>query len=140
MIYLLDTNVISELRKAKTGRIDHGVRRWAAKVAISSLYLSAISVLELELGILLVERRDRSQALVLRAWLEEHVLPTFSGRILPVDTEVARRCAALHVPNPRPDRDSLIAATSLVHGMTLVTRNVEDFRPAEVEILNPWEA
>lgn len=140
MIYLLDTNVISELRKAKTGRIDHGVRRWAAKVAIPSLYLSAISVLELELGILLVERRDRTQALVLRAWLEEHVLPTFSGRILPVDTEVARRCAALHVPNPRPDRDSLIAATSLVHGMTLVTRNVEDFRPAEVEILNPWEA
>lgn len=140
MIYLLDTNVISELRKAKTGRIDRRVKRWAAKISASSFYLSAVSVLELELGILLLERRDRAQGLVLRAWLEEHVLPTFAGRILPVDTEVARRCAALHIPNPRPERDVLIAATALVHGMALVTRNVEDFRPAGVEILNPWEA
>ena len=138
-MYLLDTNVISELRKAKSDRVDQNVVMWASSVSAASLYLSAITVLELETGTLLVERRDPAQGAVLRSWLNTHVLPAFSDNILPVDTAVAQRCAKLHVPDPRSDRDALIAATALVHGMTVVTRNVDDFVHTGVEVLNPWE-
>lgn len=137
-MYLLDTNVISELRKAKSTRMDRHVRAWAKKVDAAALFLSAISILELEIGILLLERRDRAQGELLRSWMEHHVLPTFVDRILAVDTAVAQRCAELHVPNPCSERDALIAATAFVHGMTVVTRNVEDFQPTGVAILNPW--
>ncbi|MFA5242511.1 MAG: type II toxin-antitoxin system VapC family toxin [Sulfuricella sp.] len=139
-MYLLDTNIVSELRKAKSGKADQNVRAWAESVSATSLFLSAITILELETGILLVERRDPSQGAVLRAWLDGHVLPVFSGRILAIDTAVAQRCARLHVPDPRSDRDALIAATALVHGMTVVTRNVVDFAPTGVEIFNPWKS
>jgi len=138
-MYLLDTNVVSELRKAKSGKADKNVVAWASSVSATSLYLSAITVLELETGILLVERRDPEQGAVLRSWLTAHVLPAFSDRILAVDTAVAQCCAKLHVPDPRSDRDALIAATAMVHGMTVVTRNIGDFEPTGVEILNPWE-
>jgi len=138
-VYLLDTNVVSELRKAKSGKADKKVVRWAGSISTASLFLSAISILELETGVLLVERRDPTQGAILRSWLNEHVLPAFSGRILPVDTAVAQCCAKLHVPDPRSDRDAIIAATALVHGMTVVTRNIEDFRPTGVTFLNPWE-
>lgn len=138
-MYLLDTNVVSELRKAKSGKISQKVLSWANKVSTASLFLSVITILELETGVLLVERRDAEQGRVLRSWLDTHVLPAFSNRILPVDTPVAQHCAKLHVPNPRSDRDALLAATALVHGMTVVTRNVGDFSYAGVEILNPWE-
>ncbi len=142
-MYILDTNVISELRKAK--KAHPNVKKWAERVSAASLYISVISVLELEIGILLVDRRDKDrrdnqQGAILRAWMDRHVLPTFSGRILAIDTDVARRCATLHVPNPRSDRDALIAATALVHGLTVATRNVADFEPTGVGILNPWEA
>jgi hypothetical protein len=137
-MYLLDTNVVSELRKAKTGKLHRNVSAWAKSVSAPTLFLSAISILELEIGILLIERRDRSQGAILRAWMEDHVLPAFNGRILALDTPVARRCAALHVPTPCSDRDSLIAATAIVHGMTVVTRNVSDFEPTGVAIINPW--
>jgi toxin FitB len=139
-MYLLDTNVVSELRKGKTGKINRNVSAWAKGVSPPTLFLSAISILELEIGILLIERRERSQAVILRSWMEDHVLPAFNGRILAVDTPVARRCAALHVPTPCSDRDSLIAATAIVHGMTVVTRNVSDFEPTGVTIINPWQA
>lgn len=138
-MYLLDTNVISELRKAKSGKADQRVLAWAESVPASSLYMSAITVLELETGVLLVERRDPAQGAVLRSWLNTHVLPAFSDRILPIDTAVAQHCAKLHVPDPRSDRDALIAATALVHGMPVVTRNTQDFAPTGVELLNPWE-
>ena len=138
-MYLLDTNVISELRKAKSGKADQRVLAWAESVPASSLYMSAITVLELETGVLLVERRDPAQGAVLRSWLNTHVLPAFSDRILPVDTAVAQHCAKLHVPDPRSDRDALIAATALVHGMPVITRNIQDFAPTGVELLNPWE-
>jgi predicted nucleic acid-binding protein len=138
-MYLLDTNVVSELRKAKSGKINRNVKVWAKGVSATSLFLSAISILELEVGILQIERRDRSQGALLRSWMESHVLPTFNSRILAVDTAVAQRCATLHVPDPRSDRDALIAATALVHGMTVVTRNVDDFKPTGVTILNPWD-
>lgn len=137
-MYLLDTNVVSELRKAK--KADRSVRVWAQALPAASLYLSAISILELEIGILLIERRDRKQGAVLRAWMDGHVLPAFDSRILAIDTAVAQRCAALHVPNPRSDRDALIAATALVHGMTVVTRNVGHFHPTGVAVVNPWQS
>jgi predicted nucleic acid-binding protein len=137
-MYLLDTNVVSELRKTK--KADRGVRVWAQALPAASLYLSAISILELEIGILLIERRDRKQGVVLRAWMEGRVLPAFDGRILAIDATVAQRCAALHVPNPRSDRDALIAATALVHGMTVVTRNVAYYQSTGVVIVNPWRS
>lgn len=137
-MYLLDTNVVSELRKAKSGKANKKVTAWAKSVSAESLFLSAITILELETGILLIERRDSTQGALLRAWLDGHVLPAFSGRILAVDVAVAQRCAKLHIPDPRADRDALIAATALVHGMTVVTRNVADFEAAGVELLNPW--
>ena len=142
-MYILDTNVISELRKAK--KTHPNVKKWAERVPSASLYISVISVLELEIGILLLDRpdkdrRDNQQGAILRAWMDLHVLPTFSGRILAIDTDVARRCATLHVPNPRSDRDALIAATALVHGLTVVTRNVADFERTGVGVVNPWGA
>ena len=137
-MYLLDTNVLSELRKAKTGRADPAVAAWARTTSAESLFLSCITVLEIEMGMLLIERRDPAQGALLRYWLHQQILPTFAGRILPVDIDVALRCATLHVPNPHADRDALIAATALVRGFTVVTRNLPDFETTGVRILNPW--
>lgn len=139
MMYILDTNVISELRKAKSSKANKNVIQWAKNTSVSSMFLSVISILELETGIMLLERRDPVQGAILRSWLNSHVFPAFSERILPVDIAVAQRCAKLHVPDRRSDRDAIIAATALVHGMTVVTRNVEDFAQTGVEILNPWK-
>lgn len=140
MMFVLDTNVVSELRKVRLGKADANVATWTESVDAADLFVSAITILELELGVLSIERKDAAQGSLLRAWLEQHVLPEFSGRTLPVDTAVAQRCARLHVPDKRGERDALIAATALVHGMTVVTRNVADFEPTGVKILNPWEA
>jgi toxin FitB len=137
-MFLLDTNVVSELRKARAGKADAKVVAWASVVSYGSLFISAITVLELEMGVLQFERRDAIQGAILRDWLDKHVLPAFHDRILPVDTAVAQRCARLHIPDPRAERDALIAATALVHGMTVVTRNVGDFEPTGVPLLNPW--
>ncbi len=140
MMYVLDTNVVSELRKIRAGKADVNVAAWAETIDAADLFVSAITVMELELGILSVERKNPIQGAVLRTWLEQHVLPEFVGRTLPVDTAVALRCARLHVPDRRSERDALIAATALVHGMTVVTRNVDDFLPTGVTILNPWSS
>jgi toxin FitB len=139
-MFVLDTNVVSELRKAKAGKADRNVAAWAAGVPADALFLSAITILELETGVLLVQRRDPKQGALLRVWLDQHVLPAFSGRVLPVDTAVAQRCAALHVPDPRSDRDALIAATAMVHDMVMVTRNVADFASTGVRLINPWDS
>jgi toxin FitB len=137
-MYLLDTNVISELRKAKSGKADNNVVAWANTISANRLFLSVITILEIEIGVLLVERRDPAQGASLRSWLNAQVLPSFAERVLCFDTAVAQRCAKLHVPDRRSDRDSIIAATALVHGMTIVTRNVDDFNSTGVDILNPW--
>ncbi len=136
-MFLLDTNVMSELRRRD--RTDPKVAAWSDSIHPADLFLSAITILEIEAGTLLIERRDPAQGAILRTWIEDRVLPAFEGRILPVDTEVARRCAWLHVPNPRAERDALIAATAMVHRLTLATRNVADFQPMGIMPLNPWD-
>ena len=135
-MYLLDTNVVSELRRGN--RIDPGVAAWARDIDPADLFLSSITILEVETGILLMERRDSVQGAVLRAWMDNRVLPVFGARILPVDTAVAQRCAGLHVPDPRAERDALIAATALVHRLKVATRNIADFRPMGVDLVDPW--
>jgi predicted nucleic acid-binding protein len=139
MMYLLDTNVISEFRKAGSGKADRQVAAWAGSVPSESMFVSAVCILEMELGTLLMERHDARQGAILRSWMEGHVLPAFAGRILAVDIPIALRGAALQVPDPRSYRDALIAATALVHGMTVVTRNVKDFAATGVSILDPWQ-
>jgi predicted nucleic acid-binding protein len=138
-MFLLDTNVISELRKAGDGKANANVVAWLSGLDATTFYLSAVTLMEIELGVLRIERRDRTQGAKLRAWMDHHILPEFADRTLPVDKAVALRCAPLHVPDPRPERDAFIAATALVHGMTVVTHNLADFKPTGVPLLNPWD-
>jgi predicted nucleic acid-binding protein len=138
-MFILDTNVVSELRKARSGEVNGNVMTWAATVDAASLFVSAITIMELEMGVLQIERKDASQGMVLRTWLDRRVLPEFMGRVLPIDTAVAQRCARIHIPNRRAERDAFIAATALVHGMAVVTRNVADFAATGAPFLNPWE-
>ncbi len=139
MTFLLDTNVVSELRRAKAGKAHPNVVAWAAATSAGSMYVSAVTVLELEMGVLQIERRDARQGAAIRAWLDEQVLPAFAGRVLPFDAAVALQCARLHVPDRSSERDAMIAATALVHGMTVVTRNVADFEASGVQLVDPWQ-
>ena len=136
-MFLLDTNVVSELRRPH--RTNPKVAEWADSVPPSDMFLSSITILELETGALLLRRRDEAQGRLIQQWIEDRVLTAFSEQILAVDTAVARQCALFHVPEPRPYRDSLIAATALVHRLIVVTRNGADFEPMAVTVLNPWE-
>ncbi|MEG8125142.1 type II toxin-antitoxin system VapC family toxin [Xanthomonas hortorum pv. gardneri] len=139
-MYVLDTNVLSELRKVSLGKADANVAAWAERVDAADLFVSVITVMELELGVLSIERRDPAQGATLRSWLEQHLLPEFYGRTLPIDTAVAQRCARLHVPDKRGERDALIAATALVHGMAVATRHAAGFRPTGGVVVYPWGA
>lgn len=136
-MFLLDTNVVSELRRPD--RTHPRVAAWVDAIHPSDMFLSAITILEIELGALIVRRRDEIQGAMLRTWIDERVLPAFEGRILAVDTAIARRCAQLHVPDPKAERDALIAATALVHRFTVATRNLADFQNMGVDLVNPWE-
>jgi hypothetical protein len=136
-MFLLDTNVISELRRAH--RADRNVVAWAKALPVASVFISAISILEVEVGALLIARKDARQGAALRAWIDHQILARFDGRVLPVDIVVAQRCARLHVPDPRAERGALIAATALVHGLTVATRNIADFESTAVALINPWE-
>jgi hypothetical protein len=135
-MYLLDTNVVPALRRPRHAH--PALVRWAEATDVSELFLSVISVMEIELGVLRIERRDRRQGSGLRAWFETDVLRSFEGRILPVNLAVARCCAGLHSPDPKSLNDSYVAATAIVHGMTVVTRNEADFRATGAIVLNPW--
>lgn len=138
-MYLLDTNVVSELRKVRSGRADVGVAAWAEQTRSAEMFVSAITIHELEHGVLLLERADPDQGAVLRAWLDRSVAAAFADRVLAVDDAVARRAALLHVPDPAPFRDALIGGTALTHGMTVVTRGIKDFTRFEgLDVLNPW--
>lgn len=139
MSYLLDTNVVSELRKIGDGKADSNVVAWIAAEDAARFFISAITILELERGVLGVQRRDAAQGARLRAWLDNHVRPEFTGRILPVTAEIATRCAHLHIPDRRNEVDALIAATALVHDLAVVTRNVRDFEGAGVVVIDPWQ-
>jgi predicted nucleic acid-binding protein len=137
-MYLLDTNTLSELRKRRSGKIRAAVEAWAGSVDQADMYLSVITIMEIELGIALLERRDPRQAGMLRLWLHDKVMPAFAGRILSIDATIALRCARLHVPDTKSERDAWIAATGLVHDLTIVTRNVADFAGTGVTLLDPW--
>ncbi|MGS2806887.1 PIN domain-containing protein [Nocardia sp. MW-W600-9] len=139
MTYLLDTNVLSELRKSARSA-DPSVRAWIGARRPSELYVSVVTIMEIDIGIGRVERRDSAQGKRLRAWLDDTVLDAFAGRILAIDLAVARRAARMHVPDPRPERDTIIAATAGEHGMTVVTRNVQDFAPTGIPVIDPWDA
>lgn len=138
-MYILDSNIISELRKIALNRANHSVIQWFSRIPHEQLYLSAITVMELNIGILRLERRDPAQAKPLRQWFEQYVLPEFSDRTVAVDSEIALCCSQLHVPNPHSERDALIAATAMVHDMTVVTRNIKDFKTTGVSLINPFD-
>ncbi|WP_369587952.1 type II toxin-antitoxin system VapC family toxin [Kingella oralis] len=138
-MYLLDTNVVSEIRKISRGQADAALEQWTHSVSFDDCYLSVITLLEIEQGILRVQHRgDEAQFLRLQHWLNDTVIPTFDQRILPIDRHTARICARLHVPDQRPYNDALIAATAIRHDLTLVTRNVRDFAELNVPLLNPF--
>lgn len=139
-MFLLDTNVVSELRKVGDGRADVNVVAWISDQLSGSFYISVLTLMELEIGILRIERRDAKQGARLRQWMDQYVMPEFMERTLPIDAAVAIKCARLHVPDPRAERDALIAATAIVHGMTVVTGNVTDFKATGVAVFNPWTA
>jgi predicted nucleic acid-binding protein len=139
-MYLLDTNVISELRKVSDGKANTNVVRWVTSADAARMFVSVITIMELEIGVMRIERRDERQGAMLRAWFESKVLTEFAERIISIDALVARRCAQLHVPDPRSERDALIAAAALRHGMAVVTRNLSDFQNLGVQLINPWES
>jgi predicted nucleic acid-binding protein len=138
-MYLLDTDVVSELRKEAAGRADPQVVRWVAAVPRTQLFVSAVTMFELELGVLRSERADPVKGERLRRWLEDDVVPSFARQVFAVNDRVARLAAAFHVPDPAPLRDSLIGATALVHRMPVVTGNDRDFTRFEgLGVVNPW--
>ena len=136
-MYVLDTNVLSELRPGKAQQ-SREVRAWAAGIPDGRIFVSAVTILEQEMGVLQLERRTPPQGSALRTWFDS-VRKAFEGRVLPFTGEVAMRCAALHVPDRRAFRDSMIAATTLEHGFTLATRNVRDFEGTGIKLVNPWD-
>ncbi|STZ76863.1 type II toxin-antitoxin system VapC family toxin [Bergeriella denitrificans] len=135
-MYLLDTNIISDTRRPE--RTNSGLQQWLADKDPAAFYTSAIVMMELERGVLGIERKDQAQGAILRQWLEDTVKPAFSGRILPIDEATAEICAALHIPDRSPENDAWIAATAKQHRLILVTRNTADFERTGVKLFNPF--
>ena len=139
-MFLLDTNAVSELRKVGSGKVNDQVEKWAKSTPGTQTFISTITIFEIERGVLLMERRDEQQGRILRKWLNDYVLTHYSDHIIPISTAIAQRCAFLHVPDPMPDYDALIAATALVHDLVVVTRNIGDFERTGAKLFNPWVA
>lgn len=139
MKYLLDTNVLSEYRKVEKGTANPNFVKWQQHILLNQLYLSSITVMEINIGILRLARKDKKQASILKNWLDNKVLPNFKQQVLSFDLTTAIICSELHIPDPRPERDTMIASTALQHNLILVTRNVKDFNIPNLSILNPFE-
>lgn len=137
-MFLLDTNVVSDLRKVKSGNVDPDFREWASNLQIHQAYISVMTIFEIEMGIAKKERKDAVQGAILRDWFENKVRPTFKDRVLPITSEISTCAANLHVPDPKSDRDAFIAATGLEHGLIVVTRNIDDFINMQVGLFNPY--
>ena len=137
-MYLLDTVTVSALRRPE--KAPAALRRWVASVNPLQCYISVMTIFEVELGVRLLDRRDRLQAAPLRQWIDSVLRPSFRSRLLPVDEPVAIACAGLHVPDSRAARGALIAATAIVHGLTVATRNIRDFQGLPVALVDPWRA
>lgn len=138
-MYLLDTNIVSELRKLETGKIHPQVYRWIKSNGFTHTYISAVTLAEIQTGILSLARKDKAQAASLDNWFTNRLLPAYRTRTLSVDTEVALICAQLHIPAKRPINDAYIAATAIAHNLTLVTCNVRDFQGLPLMLENPFE-
>lgn len=137
MSFLIDTNIISEVRKGAS--CNPGVARWWAEVAEGDLWLSSLILGEIRKGVELARRRDPDKASVLEAWLGD-VVSGFGDRVLPVDAAVADEWGRMNAIRPVPVIDALLAATAKANGLTLVTRNEADVMGLGVEVLNPFEA
>lgn len=135
MSYLVDTNVVSELRKGR--RCDPRVASWFAEVSSEEIYLSTLVLGEIRKGIENIRRRDESSAEALEAWYRE-LVNAHADRILPIDQAVAEKWGRFNVPDPLPVVDSLLAATAAVHGLTLVTRNLRHVKRSGVDCLDPF--
>jgi predicted nucleic acid-binding protein len=133
-VHLLDTGVVWELRQARAGTGDPGLAAWAAGVPRTSLFVSAVTLLELEAGTAQVERRDKAAGAAMRGWIDTQLPAAFADRILAVDAAVVRRWGQLAYPDLR---DGLLAATALEHRLTLVTRDTAAFRTGRVKVFNP---
>jgi hypothetical protein len=138
-MFLLDTNIISESRKLGTSRINPRVARWFDAVDAETSFISAMTLFELERGVQQMERRDAKQGAMLRGWLTEQIMPVYENRTLPMTASVAQICAGLHILDPKSERDAWIAATAMEAGLTLVTRNVDDFAGMGVGLFNPFD-
>lgn len=138
-MYLLDTNIISELKKLDSGKIHPQVQRWAYSINLMQTKISVVSITEIRTGILSLARKGQAQAASLDNWFTNRLLPAYRTRTLSVDTEVALICAQLHIPAKRPINDAYIAATAIAHNLTLVTRNVRDFQGLPLILENPFE-
>lgn len=136
-MFLLDTNIVSDLRRP---HLNPAVATWATRVSLDEQFLSVVTLFEIRYGVLSLRRRDPQQGALFDDWLSRKILPDFAERTLPISSDIVLACAALHVPDRRPERDAYIAATALVHGLTVVTRNVRDFAPMGVPTFSPWEA
>ena len=137
-MFVLDTNILSEMRKMPKNKANRGVEEWLDLMPKESLFISVITLMEIERGVLNMERKDPCQGKMLRDWLEDLVRPTFKGKTLYPDDITATLCAGLHIPDKSPDNDAWIAATALRHHFTLVTRNIKDFEKMGVKLLNPF--
>ena len=138
-MYLLNTNIISELKKLDSGKIHPQVQRWAYSINLMQTKISVVSIIEIRTGILSLARKGQAQAASLDNWFTNRLLPAYRTRTLSVDTEVALICAQLHIPTKRPINDAYIAATAIAHNLTPVTRNVRDFQGLPLMLENPFE-